>query len=500
MKITTLTCFFVTALLCVLHVNHIFAQQILISKAPVDEAGFEFTKVIGQDEDGYFILLSNLSLNSETDRVGFKSRKYKVARFNMNLEKKWAKAIEAPSNEFSIDAVTFFNGRVLIIFSSYVKADQKVQCKISTVDRDGNFSNYDNSTVAFRPIRETYEKCKVIFSITKQQFALVTREYTNDTSQTVFTAVFDDSLKIMSQKTATVPFSEKKFGFDAFALSVNGDLALLGFHSEKVKSLSSKRITEYYVYVSNSLEAGFKEYVIPSQKSVSALGIAFDNFNNQLVLAGFYFDKESNAGTGIFYATIDITKNDELLFNTKLIEGPNSTGLKRERNLSSGAGLTDYPIERIVIRNDGGAIIVAEAAYTTEYSYYDSFSQSFTQRLEYHFENIVAVSVNKDATVDWSTVIEKSQVSLDDDGVFSSFCGMLNSEQFVVLYNDDISKRNKITPATISNKGVLTIGKPVPMSEGLIILPRSGKQVSENQLLIPAYRKRDLHLVRFTFE
>ena len=89
---------------------------------------------------------------------------------------------------------------------------------------------------------------------------------------------------------------------------------------------------------------------------------------------------------------------------------------------------------------------------------------------------------------------------MDDDGVFSSFCALVNSEQFLILYNDDISRRNKITPAIISSKGILSRGKSVPMSEGFIILPRSGKQVSENELLIPAYKKRDLHLVKFTFE
>jgi hypothetical protein len=486
--------------LFVLMTTGVFAQQVTLSPAAVEEQGFGFVKVIGQKENGYFVLMSNMSMNTETDRVGFKNRKYKIAWFSLSLEKKWSKAIEPTSSEMYIDAVTFDNEKILIVFSNYIKQDQKVKYTISTVDSDGKFFIDNKSTVDFYPISSTYEKCKVVFSITRQQFALVTREYTNDTSQKVYSAVLDTSLKIISQKSLTVPHPEKKFDFDSYALSVNGDLAALGYHSEKIKALSSKRKIEYYVYASNVAASDFKEYIIPAEKSISTLGIAFDNFNNQLVLAGFYIERESNAGTGIFYATIDITTNDELKFSTKVIEGQNSTNLKRERSLSSGTGIMDYPIERIVIRNDGGAIIVAEAAYTTEYSYYDSFSQSFTQRLEYHFENVVVISVNKDATVDWSAIVEKNQVSLDDEGVFSSFCPLLNSEQFLVLYNNDISKRNKIIPASINRKGIVTIGKPAPASDGLILLPRSGKQVSENEMVVPAYKKRDLHLVRFTFE
>ncbi len=485
-----------TILCCMAHVNA-SAQKIAISPTTIDESGFGFTKVIGQDATGYFLLMSNLSLNTESDRVGFKSRKYKIARFGTALDKKWSKEIEPASADENIDAVTFFNNKVLIVTSLYNKQDETVRCKFITVDNEGVFSNPPNSLVTFSAIKNSYDKCKVVFSITRSQLALVMREFTNDTSQTAFTAVVDTSFRIMAQKSVVIPHPEKRFGFDGFTLSVNGDLALLGYHSEKIKALSSKRKIDFYVYASRLDEKGFKEYIIPSQKAISTLGIAFDNFNNQVVLAGFYFEREAKAGTGIFYATIDIQKNDELLFNTKIIDGQN---LRRERNLSSGTGLTDYPIERIVIRNDGGAMIVAEAAYTTEYSYYDSFSQSFTQRLEYHFENVVVISVNKDATVDWSAIIEKNQVSLDDDGVFSSFIAILNSEQFLILYNDDISRRNKILPASINSKGVLTKGKPVPVSDGFILLPRSGKQVSENELLIPAYKKRDLYLVRFTFE
>jgi len=500
MKIFLRTNFIIAILLLLLSSVNVSAQQIVISPVSIAEQGFGFTKVIGQDENGYFLLMSNLSLNAETDRVGFKNRKYKLAWFSQTLVKKWSKAIEPPNSDSYIDAVTFFNGKVLVVTSTYKKQEQKLQCTLTTIDSEGNFNTNSGTPVEFLQINNDYEKCKVIFSVTKQNFALILREYTNDTSQTVFTAIIDSSLQVQSQKSVNVPHSEKKFDFDSFALSVRGDLALLGFTSEKIKALSSKRKTEYYVYVSGTNEMVFKEYIIPADKAVSSLGVAFDNFNNQLVLAGFFIEKDSKAGAGIFYATINITTNDELKFSTKMIDAQSSSNLKRERSLSSGTGIMDYPIERIVIRNDGGVMIVAEAAYTTEYSFYDSFSQSFTQRLEYHYENVVVISVNTDATVDWSAIVEKSQVSLDDEGVFSSFCPMLNSEQFLILYNDDISKRNKITSAVISSRGVLTKGKPVPTSEGFIILPRSGKQVSENQLLIPAYKKRDLHLVRFTFE
>ena len=94
----------------------------------------------------------------------------------------------------------------------------------------------------------------------------------------------------------------------------------------------------------------------------------------------------------------------------------------------------------------------------------------------------------------------KDQVSMDDEGVFSSFCSLLNSEELIILYNDDISKRNRVIPATISNTGVLTTGKAIASTEGFMLLPRSAKQVSEDEILIPAFRRKELLLLLVAFE
>ncbi|MBK6643910.1 MAG: hypothetical protein IPG39_23090 [Bacteroidetes bacterium] len=49
------------------------AQKLLLSPSEIDESGFGYTKVIGQDDEGYFLLLSNITLNYSGDRMGFKA-------------------------------------------------------------------------------------------------------------------------------------------------------------------------------------------------------------------------------------------------------------------------------------------------------------------------------------------------------------------------------------------------------------------------------------------
>lgn len=477
---------------------NVYAQQIQLSAVSLDAISLGYTKVIGQDDDGYYVLMSNLSLNMESDRVGFKNRKYKLTYFNTALVLQWEKTLEPFSNDAVIDAVTFFNGQIIVISSMQKRNESQVNYYVTTYDNAGTPTHIDKPVTSFSSIKNDYEKSKVILSSGRNRIMIVTREFSGDDNQTVFAAVLDTSFTELENKNVIIPFPVKSFDVTGYVMSDKNDLLFLGVSSEKIKVLSSKRKIDYYLYSSRTGDSLFKEFKISSDKNITGLGVAFDNINNMAVFAGFFSERESYTGSGIFYATLDMALNDEVKIKTTSLDGPENSRLRGERNSTSGLSLIGYPIDRVVLRDDGGAVIVAEAAYTTEYSYYDSFSQSFTRRLEYHFESVAVISINLDGSIHWNAIVEKDQVSMDDGGVFSSFCSMLNSENLVLLYNSEITKRNKVVFATIDNKGTPTQGKSVASTEGLLLLPKSGKQVAESSILVPAYLKRKLYLALFT--
>ncbi len=475
------------------------AQKLLISPSEIDESGFGYTKVIGQDDEGYFLLLSNITLNYSGDRMGFRSRKYKLAYYNSNLTQKWSIPVNATKPNAEIEAVTFFNESILIISSEYIKSDLKLNYYFSTINKEGVISGGENSVASFSQISGEYEKCRPVISTGRKMIAITTREFTSDNQQKLFAAIFDSELKPVKSVTGIANYAEKNFDLINFSLTDRGDLGILGIHSEKIKALSSKRTTDYLLFTASVSESQIKETAIAADRIITGLGLAADNINDQFVIAGFYSDVNSTTGSGVVYGklTLDSTANFDL--KLKPIDGEKNIRLKGERNAASGMSLIGYPIERIILRKDGGAVIVAEAAYTTEYSYYDYFTQSFTRREEFHFDNIAVLSVNYDASVQWSAIAEKEQVSIDDDGVFSSFCSLLNSEEMIVLFNDNLSRQNALIPVKISNTGAALRGKPVQGSEGLMILPRSAKQVAENEILVPAIKKRKRYLALITF-
>ena len=200
------------------------------------------------------------------------------------------------------------------------------------------------------------------------------------------------------------------------------------------------------------------------------------------------------------YENPGITESNAIDVKSTPIDSRQNIKLAGERNSKSGIGLANYPIERIIVRNDGGAVIISEGSYSTEYSYYDYFTQSYTRSIEYVFGNIVIISVNSDGVIDWSNVIEKYQVSVDDHGSLSSFSHVLNSEEMISLFNTSISRKNVVVSAKINKYGELD--RPVSLTglNGLLLVPRSGRQVSASEIVIPVYNRKKLYLSRITFE
>ncbi|MEP7265005.1 MAG: hypothetical protein ABI772_10935, partial [Bacteroidota bacterium] len=89
------------------------AQKYTLSPQNIDDPGFEYVKVIGQDDGGFYLLQSNLTLNSQRDRIGFRNRKYKISYYDFNLNQHWNKRLEDDADNYNIDVVTMFNGHPL---------------------------------------------------------------------------------------------------------------------------------------------------------------------------------------------------------------------------------------------------------------------------------------------------------------------------------------------------------------------------------------------------
>ena len=81
-----------------------FTQTLSVS-AEINEPGYDYLKVIGQDAGGYFVLLSNLNLENPNDRVGLKNRKTKLVYFDTSLVMKWNIPVKTYPENAELEAI-----------------------------------------------------------------------------------------------------------------------------------------------------------------------------------------------------------------------------------------------------------------------------------------------------------------------------------------------------------------------------------------------------------
>lgn len=485
------------------HTDCLQAQQVDLSTINIDNDGYNEARIIGQDDDGFFVLQSNLSLDSQRNRIGFKTRKLKISYFDGMLTPKWSLPATSTQENGTVDQVVYAYDNLLFISSVESKSEPIQEAWIQKINNNGIGSSPALKVASFSFSRSSdLEKLKFIYSST-QRFAMVLlKENTDDGNQILHLALLDSAFNKIYIRNFPIPYTQKEFSFEDYKLTDEGDLAILGFFNKKDRDENGNKIkiSEYHLFCFPANKEKIQDIPVKDgDKLLTQAGLVVDNQRNLAVIMGFYSDKKAQTGAGIFYATANFKENASLNVKTHSLDGGQKQKIVGERNNNNSNGITSYPIQKIILRNDGGAVIIAESAYTSEYSYYDYFTQSLIRHVEYHYDNVIIVSVNNDCSVDWSAVIPKRQESTDDGGIFSSFCPLINSDEIIIFYNKDIERNPSSFAGIISNRGDQKDLEIAKTNDHLLFLPTWGKQISENEAIIPVIQKKKLLLSKISF-
>jgi hypothetical protein len=474
-----------------------WSQSVLLSPDNIDNNGFDYAKVIGQDEDGIYILMSNLSLETSRDRFGLKSRKYEISYFGYDLQPKWRKTIDAIPSSGSLESIGFFNEKPVIITSMQPRSSGEFQLYLSVLNAKGEYE-VNGLKVYTHAVSKSAElaKPRLVISPNRRFLGVATEEAGNGNIQIHFCCI-NDSFKVSFQFKSEINYPAKNAELSEFALSNTEDLLFLAFTKDITESKKS-RLRQYKIFHVNKQENKMTEYDFNRiDQYMNEAALVIDKVNNKAIITGFFSDQTSFAGASLLYATLPLGSKEGLKINSGKLNNEAQLKFIGQRNTGSGASLISYPIRNVIPRNDGGAIIIAEAAYLSEYSFYDYFTQTFNRRIEFHFDNILTLSINADGTVHWSQLIRKEQTSMDDEGLYSSFNTVLTPDELTIIYNNDIGRSNEITGNSIDPKGEMKSKRISKKSDSISILPRAGKQVDENTFVCPAVTKKRLFLVKF---
>jgi hypothetical protein len=226
-----------------------------------------------------------------------------------------------------------------------------------------------------------------------------------------------------------------------------------------------------------------------------------DYANGNIVFAGLYEMKDSGFAKGT------------VIWNLNTTEPSRGTLQKRSFSASVIAdmagknartfGLHNLRVGDVFLRKDGGLILTCEEYRETREAVADMAMYGISQnnfRYYYYFENILAMSINPDGSMHWHSVLRKDQVSVNDDGMFSSYAAAIMGDRIVYLYNDLSRKTWNLSLLEVRADGSSRTDILIRAQEyDARLMPQYGSQSSYNELIIPAVEKRGQILMKVKF-
>lgn len=230
--------------------------------------------------------------------------------------------------------------------------------------------------------------------------------------------------------------------------------------------------------------------------------ISFDKINNKFDYVTLAGEGNSNRLSALFYASFAL----DSIFETQITYHKFPAKLLRDYKGfgSSQNGLKDFFITSLIPRSDGGFVMLAEN-YEYELEEFTDVTiygivNTYTRK-KYRYGDLLLISINNKRKIDFHDLIKKDQLTFEDNGYFSSVTLLILNSKLIILYNDTGRRNWNLIMSSLNTEGemhgeILINGNDF---KGRLI-PKRARQVSGNQIIVPAVdRSDDFLFCKITF-
>ena len=262
--------------------------------------------------------------------------------------------------------------------------------------------------------------------------------------------VFDNQFNELWTKDIVLPYNDNQFAVEEYRIDKNGNIYLLGvLYQDRVRVRRQGRPNYQYIILAYSKEGTVvQEYKIDlSEKFITDLTFRIAN-DGKLVCSGFYSDKGTYSIKGTYFFRID--PETKSIFNKNLhpfdfdfltehmTEGRKEKAQKAEESgkVKRSTELYQYSLDELILRSDGGALMVAEQYYVYERSY-RYFDNTIRYDYYYHYNDIIVVNIRPNGEIEWTSRIPKRQETVNDGGYFSSYAMSIVKDRLFFIFNDN---------------------------------------------------------------
>jgi len=357
-----------------------------------------------------------------------------------------------------------------------------------------------------------------IVSEDKQWLMAVKINTKNPRNYTFTTYLFDKNLELKDRHRLSMQVQDHADQFTNFELDNQGQLVFTRY----ARTGSGEYLSHVSFVTKGPLSDTFAiRDVGAGDKILDELKLKVDNYNGRYLLSAFYYKQRKGNIEGLYTVIWDKT-SDSKYSEAVTIFNDDLRTLAKSSESSVKMAFNDYFIKKIVPKKDGGYLLISESEFTTsrgypfnrsEYMYgpmtpldyyspyypyaYNRYGPNTINR--YNAENILVLSFDKSSNLEWSNIIQKSQ--FDDEGSNQiSYQSLNTGGELHFLYNQFEKRTLLLMDQSISADGKVTrLPTFHNLDKGYAFMPRIGKQVASNQIVIPCQYRNYLCFAKIDF-
>ncbi len=472
-----LSCF----LISLLGSHFVTAQTVTVSPSVVlrDEASYD----IFGDDNGNVLLFKN------------KTSEFQVQGFDANMNLSWEKDVELDRKSPLIEGVVQADGGG---FNLIYQFRQKL-LPVLKIHRYSPAANLIDSITIKRFDQPFFTPTfEVEFSEDKNIALIWFIKEQNEINALAFDM---RQMKLLWEKTFVQEGLQLHRDFLQTIVDNNGNM-----HFILSKGNNPGRHREHVIEVLDfgpDTDSLLRRYAIPMQEYLTYdVKFVYDNLHHSLKAGGLYSIDNPGKAEGFYFLSIDQTGPTNNLLKFYPFD-ENFEAVLNEKEKVKKRGIPEASVQHLVMRTDGGFIMVGELNKefqrgTTSTSIYSR--TGFKPVIDYYYDDIFLISMHPDGSVHWKDILHKKQYSQDDNAIYASFFMAKTPSALRFVYNDEIKHENTVSEYVVSGNG--DFDRNAVMSterKDLQLRFRDGVQVSGYDFVVPSERRNRLKLVRISF-
>ncbi len=472
-----------------------FAQKVTYSEVDRQDGRDMNFEIIGKMND-HFLVYKNI-----------RWKNYLTIYDNEMQTKEKIKLSFMPEKTINVDFITYPD-----FFYMIYQYQKKGIVYCAGVKMDGNGNKLtepvtiDTTSIGVFADNQIYT---TIYSEDKKRIMVFKIRKKNDLL-TITSTLFDDKLSSIKKNKQSYSYDDNKDIYDNFLVDNEGTFLF----TKGNKKSNRDDINELELYIQPAESDTARHYKLPlNDKYIDEVHVKIDNLNKKYIVNSFYYKQKRGSIEGLYSAIWD-NKNEAVAaynfipFNDTLRVAAKGTDQTR-------FAFNNYFIRQIIVKKDGGFLLVAES-YSTQsrgssaFNRYDFFNRypfispmdyyryypsslwfyrpwnSFgnTQNIRYFYDNIMILSINNNVSTEWANVIPKEQYDDDNDN-YLSFSTLNTGAEIRFLFNSD-NKNQIVADQSVTPTGEIIRNATLKsMEKGYQFMPKFSKQVGYKQLIMP---------------